>query len=185
MANTKKISALYNVSGATLYCIVRRVIDGYYLNDNDGDFAEAPVDKYIALTESAILKGVYELSESRKVWNDGTYSIFIYKQLGASPNLVNDDLISGGDMEIESDSEKTLGIVPTASEVSDSVHDEIIESTFSLRKLLRIFLAVFAGKSSGGGTAAITFRDVADGKNRVSATVDTNGNRLSITLDGD
>jgi hypothetical protein len=53
-----------------------------------------------------------------------------------------------------------------------------------MRQALRIFLAVLAGKSSGGGTVTLTFRDNADSKARITATVDEDGNRTAMTLDG-
>lgn len=66
----------------------------------------------------------------------------------------------------------------------DEILDEVIEGTITLRQALRIFLATLAGKSTGGGTATLTFKDNADTKARVTATVDANGNRTAITLDG-
>jgi len=62
--------------------------------------------------------------------------------------------------------------------------DGIIEGALTLRETMRITLAVLAGKSSGGGTASIHFRDKVDAKDRVVATVDTDGNRTSIITDG-
>lgn len=47
--------------------------------------------------------------------------------------------------------------------------------------MLRIMFAVLAGKSSGSGTPTVKFRDSADSKDRVSATV-TDGNRTAVTL---
>ena len=58
-----------------------------------------------------------------------------------------------------------------------------IEGTLTGQALLRLFAAVLAGKSSGSPGSTITFRDVDDSKNRVVATVDTDGNRLALTLD--
>jgi hypothetical protein len=66
-------------------------------------------------------------------------------------------------------------------DVADAVHDEVIENSLTSREINRIVLAVLAGKSNTNGTV---FRDNADGKNRVTATVDANGNRSAITLDG-
>ncbi len=34
------------------------------------------------------------------------------------------------------------------------------------------------------GTTTITFRDLADSNARITATVDANGNRTAVTLDG-
>jgi hypothetical protein len=70
-------------------------------------------------------------------------------------------------------------------DLTDQFEDATLESTHSVADALRIILAFAAGQSSGGGTSTVTFRDVADSKNRISATVDTSGNRTAIgTLDG-
>jgi hypothetical protein len=45
-------------------------------------------------------------------------------------------------------------------------------------------LAALAGKLSGAAGTTINIRDVNDTKNRITATVDENGNRLTVTLDG-
>lgn len=72
---------------------------------------------------------------------------------------------------------------PSAATISDAVLDEVFEGTITLRQALRVIFAVLAGKSNGGGTTTITFRDADDSKSRISATVDANGNRTAITLD--
>lgn len=67
----------------------------------------------------------------------------------------------------------------------DDIHDEVIESTITLRQAIRLFLSVLTGISGGGGSATLTFRDIANTKNRISATVDSNGNRTAVgTRDG-
>jgi len=66
----------------------------------------------------------------------------------------------------------------------DAILDEVVEGTLTFRQMLRLFTSVLAGKSAGGGTVTLTFRDIADGKDRISATVDTDGNRTAISLDG-
>jgi hypothetical protein len=63
----------------------------------------------------------------------------------------------------------------------DSILDEVVENTLTLREAVMLIKSVCAGKSAGGGTASITFRDDADTKNRVTATVDVNGNRTAVT----
>lgn len=67
----------------------------------------------------------------------------------------------------------------------DDILDEEVEGTLTHRQILRIVLSVLAGLSTGGGTSTLNFRDVADSKNRVRATVDANQNRTGITLDGE
>jgi len=63
------------------------------------------------------------------------------------------------------------------------VLSQTIEGAYTLRELVRLMAAALFGKSSGGGSTTITFRDLADGKDRIVATVDSNGNRTAVTLD--
>lgn len=71
-----------------------------------------------------------------------------------------------------------------AADAVDEILDEVVEGALTVREILRIILAVTAGQSTGGGTSTITFRDVADAKARVSATIDGSRNRTAVTLDG-
>lgn len=65
----------------------------------------------------------------------------------------------------------------------DEILDEAVEGTLTVRQILRLLLAEAVGKAAGGGSTSITFRDQADTKNRIAATVDANGNRSAVTLD--
>lgn len=60
----------------------------------------------------------------------------------------------------------------------------LLEDTTSAQEFLRIILASTAGKASGAETTEMRFRDIADTKDRIVATVDQFGNREAITLDG-
>lgn len=59
-----------------------------------------------------------------------------------------------------------------------------IETNLTVRQGLRLFAAALLGKASGLATTTAVFRDTNDTKNRISATVDANGNRSAVTLDG-
>jgi hypothetical protein len=61
----------------------------------------------------------------------------------------------------------------------------VVENSKTFEQFLRLMYSVLVNKSAGGGTATGTFRDDADTKNRVSATMDANGNRTAVgTKDG-
>lgn len=60
----------------------------------------------------------------------------------------------------------------------------ISDGTYDLQEMQRIMFAVLSGKSTGGGTSTLAFRDPADGKDRLSESVDSNGNRTAVTRDG-
>lgn len=59
----------------------------------------------------------------------------------------------------------------------------VADGSYDLQEMLRLITAACVGKSSGGGTNTLVFRDTADSKDRVTATVDADGNRSAMTLD--
>ncbi len=69
-----------------------------------------------------------------------------------------------------------------AAEV-DAIHDEVVEGTTTLRQSMRLQNAVLLGKASGLGTTTVVFRDLADTKDRITATTDIDGNRSAVTRD--
>ncbi len=77
------------------------------------------------------------------------------------------------------------GTAPTANAIADALLDRAdgIETGFTVRQAMRLILAAEAGKVSGAGGTSVTIRDVNDSKNRIVATVDTNGNRTAVTKD--
>lgn len=80
----------------------------------------------------------------------------------------------------------TSRLPTTTYETVDNLLDKAnaIEAGVTPRGALRLMLSVLAGKLSGAGTGTETFRNaVADSKARVTATVDTSGNRTTITTD--
>jgi len=68
--------------------------------------------------------------------------------------------------------------------IADAVHDEVTEGTTTLRQAVRLLLSHHAGKSSGGGTNTLVYRDVGDTKDRLTYTVDADGNRSAVVRDG-
>lgn len=64
-----------------------------------------------------------------------------------------------------------------------SLMSQTVETGYDLESALRLILSSVAGKISGAGTSTITIRSVTDGTDRIVATVDSNGNRTSITYD--
>jgi hypothetical protein len=74
--------------------------------------------------------------------------------------------------------------VPTVAQIVTGVWAQVIESGYTALASMRIMLSALAGKLSGAATTTIKVRDVTDAKDRITATVDTDGNRSSVTLDG-
>lgn len=72
---------------------------------------------------------------------------------------------------------------PTVSDIADAVIAAEVDGTVTLAESLRLSNAVLGGKVSGAGTGTEVFRDLADTKARITATVDDDGNRTAITRD--
>ena len=64
----------------------------------------------------------------------------------------------------------------------DGFIDGLVEADCTLQEAMRLILSVACGKSSGGGTNEVVFRDVEDTKARITATVDALGNRTGVTV---
>jgi hypothetical protein len=68
--------------------------------------------------------------------------------------------------------------------LEENLWQAIFEGTMTYAEAMRIMYATLANKSDGGGSATVHFRDKADGKNRITATVDASGNRSAVSVDG-
>jgi hypothetical protein len=66
----------------------------------------------------------------------------------------------------------------------DAILDDVIEGAVTLRHSIRLLNSLVAGKSSGGGTASLVYRDLGDTKPRLTYTVDSSGNRSAVVADG-
>jgi len=112
----------------------------------------------------------------------------------ASATEVKQDAIISQLSDIETDTTEIANIPTTAEfearslpsadyiETSD-ISNTVIEGTVTLQQALMIMLSALAGESDGAMTATQHFRNTIDTKNRITATVDSLGNRTSITLD--
>ena len=112
----------------------------------------------------------------------GVYRI---KWTGLSPALSPSDNDNGVTVELNGD----IGGVAWTSYhipvkiVRRTLADGDIDG-YTLEEAMKICLAALAGKVSGAGTTTVTIRSADDTADRIVATVDTNGNRSAVTLDG-
>lgn len=93
-------------------------------------------------------------------------------------------LVAADVTDILTDTGTTLpAAIPSASAIADAVLDEAVEGSVTLRESVRLANAALGGKASGLDTTNPKFRDLADTKDRIDATVDANGNRSAVTRD--
>jgi len=65
----------------------------------------------------------------------------------------------------------------------DDILDETVETGATLRESIRGHNAALLGKASGLETTGVAFRNLADTKDVITATVDSDGNRSAVTVD--
>lgn len=76
-----------------------------------------------------------------------------------------------------------VGDVPSAASNAAAVLAATVEGSVTVVQSLRLANAVLGGKASGLETTSAAYRDLADTKTRITATVDEDGNRSAVTRD--
>jgi len=77
----------------------------------------------------------------------------------------------------------STGLTPAdISAVTDAVWERIIEGGYSAEEMLKISGAVLAGKVSGAGTGTEVFKGVDGVTDRITSTVDDDGNRTEVVI---
>lgn len=69
------------------------------------------------------------------------------------------------------------------SEIATGLLAAVVEGTITVRQALMLVDAVLGGKADGAATNTMHFRNPDDTKNRITATVDPDGNRSAVALD--
>lgn len=122
---------------------------------------------------------VVSASEYDFAFGSGAVPANVTTWKGTAPN----DLLSGRvDTSVGAMATNVISSTALSDAAVDKIIDEPVEGSYTLRQSMRIFNALSAGKTSGVGTSTINIRDLADTKNRISATM-SSGNRTAVTLD--
>ena len=97
---------------------------------------------------------------------------------------VYDTLCSTDYLDVNLVADQSAASIALTAAAVDTILDDACDSTITVRQALKIILAAVAGKTTVAG-AVVNFRDVADTKNRIAATVATSTKtRTAVTLDG-
>ncbi len=124
----------------------------------------------------------------------GTAGFYVGTYLNSSVAAVKTDTASiktktdnlPGDPADASDVAALIGALPTAAQNAAGLLDlaSAIETGLTMRGAMRLIVAANAGKVSGAETTSVIIRNaVADSKARITATVDSNGNRTVVATD--
>lgn len=159
----------YTTTGGTVYAVLLNSVGQIWNGSAFVAINGANWTSYdIALTEATA--GIY-LGAMPAV-SAGGYAYIAYTQAGASP-AITDTTAGNGYLEWD------------GTNVVDSVLDDVIDDTYTARQLMRLYASALAGLLSGGGTYSRIFRDLADTKDRITATVNGYADRTAVTLDLD
>lgn len=145
-------------------------------------YATANIANYdIALTEQGTASGIY-MGDFPSL-SAGLYNVIARERAGGSPAEA-DVAIGVGIHHWDGSALIPRGRLSTSG--ADDLLDRSagIETNRTLRQGLRLILAALCGKLSGAATTSIAIRDTNDTKDRIAATVDSDGNRSAVTLDG-
>jgi hypothetical protein len=77
----------------------------------------------------------------------------------------------------------TVSTLATAADYVSTLFGTAVEGSITFVQMMRGFAAALMGKADGMATTTGHFRDMADTKNRITATQDSDGNRTAITRD--
>jgi len=201
------------ISGLDLYACRFKQDKTVFLTDGSssevwGTGGHTAADYDVAMVEEAGVSGHYTCSfDASSNIAAGVYPVTVYV---GSPPVNGDTVVGRGTMNWDGTAEMnastilvnvnaaiTAAHVTTDADIAaiagaigalvnltaDDVLDEVVEGTLTLRQIHRLLLSALAGLASGGGTPILTFRDIADTKDRITATVDKAGNRTAVIRD--
>lgn len=94
-------------------------------------------------------------------------------------------VVAGTQYKANSTSNNKTGTftTPTAAQIAAEIMATAVEGSYTFKEGQRLMLAAMAGKLSGAPGGPIVIRDINDTKNRITATIDGNGNRTAVTKD--
>lgn len=162
--NTASLTAYYVRNGASAAAITLATLAAANSAWASGGFKEV---------DATNLPGVYRLDIPDAAVASGAESVVVTLKGAAGMAQVSLEVqLSAIDMQ-------------DTAQIPTSVMDLAagVETGWTLRQAMRIVLSAMAGKASGLATTTAVFRDMADSKDRISATVDASGNRTAVTRD--
>lgn len=154
--------------------------------------ASANLDTQLSTITGYVDTETSAASIATAVWNAATAS---YGTAGSYGELLETNIdaaissrlssasisLSGGAVTVGTNNDKT-GYRLSSTGVDD-VWDEVVDGSLTGRQSVRLINSSAFSKLSGAATTSIVIRDAGDTKDRITATVDADGNRTAVTLD--
>ncbi len=158
ISGTKQtLDALNDITAAAVWGVGTKEITGGTVGSvtNDVGITQAGADKVWGTTARALTdKAGFGLA-------DGTITAAVIAQDAIDADAIKTDAVT---------------------EIVDAIFAKVIENSLTFLQLVRRLIGFAYGKSSGGGTSSLKFRDLTDTYDRITATVDANGNRTAMSF---
>jgi len=115
-----------------------------------------------------------------------SYDLYIngnlYVNEGGSPFV---DTLGEWNVKIISTVSNLIDTINLGANAAAEVWGHQLEGLYTAKEIMRLMASALAGKISGAEGTNVKIRDLNDTTDRIDATVDSNGNRLSIIYDKD
>ena len=120
-----------------------------------------------------------QTGDAYAIVNSGTHGNAALKTLIETVDTVVDSILADtGTDGVVLSSATQQSIATALLDLSNGV-----ETSYTLRQALRLILSSAAAKLSGAATTSVVIRDIGDTKDRITATVDADGNRTAVSVD--
>lgn len=147
-------------------------VSAFFFLRNDNGWRIKPAEED---AEVVIVGNLYPRDVTLPVFTQTTGAFTVLLTIERDASSVVETVTSGSGLDAGQDTKLT------------EIHGELraIEGGEHHSWFMRVFLAALGNKLAGAATTTVTARDKADTKDRITATVDADGNRSAVTLDGD
>lgn len=142
------------------------------------DYLDTEIAAILAAVDTEVAAILADTNELQTDWANGGRLDNILDARASQTSVDTVDTI----VDAILDDTGTAGVALSAAAV-DAILDDVVEGSTTVRQLLRGFAAALLGKASGLDTTTAVFRNIGDSKDRITATVDADGNRTAVTLD--
>lgn len=180
----------YEIRSYDEYAFMRELAD--YMDSADGVALPNIFNHNTSVTIAGVVyaRALVILSPYTITFENGTYQVKLNGGMNnnfldvLNPNSVSVIAANSAGLQIVSTPTNVVtGTALTASETANAVWGKVLE-TLTAEEMMRVMSSVLAGKVSGAGTGTETFKGIDGTTDRVVSTVDVDGNRTAITLNG-
>jgi hypothetical protein len=177
----------YEIRSYDEYAFMRELAD--YMDSEAGAVLPNIFNHNTSVTIAGVVyaRALVILSPYTVTFESGTYQVKLVG--GMNNNML--DVLNPNSVSVIAANSAGLQTVTSGSGVTAGDKTDIINGvwaktieTMTAEEMIRVMAAVLAGKVSGAGTGTETFKGIDGTTNRVVSTVDVDGNRTAITLNG-